>query len=374
MFIGLPFVVRTLQPALEDLDPEIEEAAASLGAGRLATFRRVILPSVLPALLAGFALALARGLGEYGSVVFIAGNRVMETEITPFLIITKLEQYDYAGATAIGVVMLTASFLLLLIINLLAMVEPPLRGRDRVMAHRDHHTSGRLRRAARGRSLTTEPPLVRRLLIGTAVAFLTLFLLVPLVAVFWQAFGKGVSAYFAALADPDTLSAIRLTLLTAAVCVPLGTVFGVAAAWTISKFDFLGKNLLITLIDLPFSVSPVIAGLIFVLLFGWRAGLLGPWLAAHDIKIVFAVPGIILATLFVTVPVRRPRADPLDASPGDRGGRGRPRAGGRRLADLLARHGCRTSSGGCSTASSSATPGRWANSAPWPWCRAGFAA
>ncbi|MGO8689340.1 MAG: sulfate ABC transporter permease subunit CysT [Thermoguttaceae bacterium] len=119
VFIGLPFVVRTLQPALEDLDPEIEEAAASLGAGRLATFRRVILPSVLPALLAGFALALARGLGEYGSIVFIAGNRVMETEITPFLIISKLEQYDYAGATSIAVVMLTASFLLLLIINLL---------------------------------------------------------------------------------------------------------------------------------------------------------------------------------------------------------------------------------------------------------------
>ncbi len=119
VFIGLPFVVRTLQPALEDLDPEIEEAAASLGAGRLATFRRVILPSVLPALLAGFALALARGLGEYGSIVFIAGNRVMETEITPFLIISKLEQYDYAGATSIAVVMLAASFLLLLIINLL---------------------------------------------------------------------------------------------------------------------------------------------------------------------------------------------------------------------------------------------------------------
>ncbi len=117
VFIGLPFVVRTLQPALQDLDPEIEEAAASLGAGRLSTFRRVILPSVLPALLAGFALALARGLGEYGSVVFISGNRYMDTEIAPRVIITKLEQFDYAGATAIGVVMLTASFLLLLLIN-----------------------------------------------------------------------------------------------------------------------------------------------------------------------------------------------------------------------------------------------------------------
>lgn len=118
-FIGLPFVVRTLQPALEDLDPEIEEAAASLGAGRWQTFWRVIFPSVLPALLTGFAMALARGLGEYGSVIFIAGNTPMKTQITPMLIITKLEQYDYAGATAIAVVMLAASFTLLFLINIL---------------------------------------------------------------------------------------------------------------------------------------------------------------------------------------------------------------------------------------------------------------
>ena len=118
-FIGLPFVVRTLQPALEDLDAEVEEAAASLGAGRLSTFRRVILPAVAPALLTGFALALARALGEYGSVVFIAGNMPMRTEIASLLIVTKLEQYDYAGATAIAVVMLAASFVLLLGINLL---------------------------------------------------------------------------------------------------------------------------------------------------------------------------------------------------------------------------------------------------------------
>ena len=118
-FIGLPFVVRTLQPALADLDPEIEEAAASLGAGRIQTFYRVILPMVLPALLTGFALALARALGEYGSVVFIAGNLPMKTEISPVLIFSKLEQYDYAGATAIGVVMLAASFVMLLVINLL---------------------------------------------------------------------------------------------------------------------------------------------------------------------------------------------------------------------------------------------------------------
>ncbi len=118
-FIGLPFVVRTLQPALEDLDPEVEEAAACLGASRLRTFQRVILPAVLPALLTGFALAFARALGEYGSVVFISGNMPMRTEIASLLIITKLEQYDYAGATAIAVVMLFASFVLLLAINVL---------------------------------------------------------------------------------------------------------------------------------------------------------------------------------------------------------------------------------------------------------------
>ena len=116
-FIGLPFVVRTLQPALEELDAENEEAAASLGASRWQTFRRVIVPTILPALLTGFALAFARALGEYGSVVFISGNRPMETQITSFLIISKLEQYDYPGATAIAVVMLSASFLILLAIN-----------------------------------------------------------------------------------------------------------------------------------------------------------------------------------------------------------------------------------------------------------------
>ena len=121
IFIGLPFVVRTLQPALADLESEIEEAAASLGAGRLQTLRRVLIPAVLPSVLTGFALAFARAIGEYGSVVFISGNMPMRTEITPLLIITKLEQYDYAGATAIAVVLLCVSFVLLLAINILQM-------------------------------------------------------------------------------------------------------------------------------------------------------------------------------------------------------------------------------------------------------------
>jgi sulfate transport system permease protein len=119
VFIGLPFVVRTLEPAIEDLEPELEEAAASLGATRWQTFRRIILPTILPALLAGFAMAFARGLGEYGSVVFISGNMPMKTEIAPLLIVTKLEQYDVVGACAIAVVMLGVSFVLLLVINFL---------------------------------------------------------------------------------------------------------------------------------------------------------------------------------------------------------------------------------------------------------------
>ncbi len=148
---------------------------------------------------------------------------------------------------------------------------------------------------------TTESPWVRRLLIGVALAFLALFLLIPLAAVFYEALRKGWEVYTAALLDEDALSAIRLTLLVAAIAVPLNLGFGIAAAWSIAKFDFRGKNVLLTLIDLPFSVSPVISGLIYVLVFGLQ-GWLGHWLQVNDVKIIFAVPGIVLATIFVTFP------------------------------------------------------------------------
>jgi sulfate/thiosulfate transport system permease protein len=146
-----------------------------------------------------------------------------------------------------------------------------------------------------------DPHWVRRLLIAGTLVIITLLLILPLAAVLIQAFAKGWSAYADSLTHPDTLAAMRLTLITAFVTVPLTTVFGVSAAWAIARFEFKGKSFLITLIDLPFSVSPVIAGLIYVLVFGAQ-GWLGPWLSAHDIKVVFAVPGIILATLFVTFP------------------------------------------------------------------------
>jgi sulfate/thiosulfate transport system permease protein len=147
----------------------------------------------------------------------------------------------------------------------------------------------------------SESSLVRWSLIGLTLAYLGVFLVVPLLAVFVKAMEKGVTVYWSAISDPAALAAIQLTLLTAAIAVPLNVLFGVMAAWAVAKFEFPGKHLLITLIDLPFSVSPVISGMIFVLLCG-RQGVFGPWLAGHEIKIVFALPGIVLATIFVTFP------------------------------------------------------------------------
>ncbi len=162
---------------------------------------------------------------------------------------------------------------------------------------------------------TAEPLVVRGLLIAVAALFLTLFLFLPLATVFGQAFERGVGAYFAALREPDALAAIRLTLITAAIVVPLNVVFGVAMAWAIAKFEFRGKSLLTTLIDLPFAVSPVISGLIYVLLFGLQ-GWFGPWLKEHNIQIIFAIPGIVLATLFVTCPLVARELIPLMQSQG----------------------------------------------------------
>ncbi|HVC43608.1 MAG TPA: sulfate ABC transporter permease subunit CysW [Candidatus Binataceae bacterium] len=171
---------------------------------------------------------------------------------------------------------------------------PPDRAARAAAAHADG-TSARLTRAI------ADPPWVRALIIGAALIFLALFLVIPLAAVFVAAFAQGVGVYLAAVTNPEARSAIRLTLLTAGIAVPLNMIFGLAAAWAITRFDFRGKNLLTTLIDLPFAVSPVIAGMLYVLLFGAQ-GLLGQWLADRGIRIIFAVPGIVLATIFVTLP------------------------------------------------------------------------
>jgi sulfate transport system permease protein len=156
-------------------------------------------------------------------------------------------------------------------------------------------------RPPKGRSAVQEPFGVRLALVGVAVLFLGIFVLVPLLAVFCEAFKKGLGVYFASFNDSAAIAAIQLTLLVAAIAVPLNLVFGVAAAWAIAKFDFPGKSLLITLIDLPFAVSPIVAGLIYVLVFGAQ-GWLGPFLQEHHVQVIFAVPGIVLATVFVTFP------------------------------------------------------------------------
>ncbi len=162
---------------------------------------------------------------------------------------------------------------------------------------------------------TTEPVLVRWILIGSALLFMAVFLVIPLAAVFAQAFSKGIGYYLHSLANPLTLNSIKLTCLAAGISVPLNCVFGIAAAWAIAKFDFFGKNILITLIDLPFCVSPVIAGFTYILVFGAQ-GWFGPWLLNHGIQIIFAVPGIVLATMFVTFPFVARELIPLMQSQG----------------------------------------------------------
>jgi len=154
---------------------------------------------------------------------------------------------------------------------------------------------------SRPRAATQDHPVARVLLVGTAAFFIALFLLLPLITVFAEALKNGVTAAVTAITEPDALSAIRLTLIAAGIAVPMNVIFGLSASWAISKFDFRGKSFLVTLVDLPFSVSPVVSGLVYVLIFGMQ-GWLGPWLREHDIKIIFALPGIVLATMFVTFP------------------------------------------------------------------------
>ncbi|MDM5454749.1 sulfate ABC transporter permease subunit CysW [Peribacillus simplex] len=165
------------------------------------------------------------------------------------------------------------------------------------------------------RNITKEPKSIQWVLISIVLLFLTLFLVVPLIAIFVKAFEKGAEAYFAAIAHPDTLAAIKLTLIVVLITLPLNAIFGIVAAWTITKYDFKGKNFLITLIDLPFSVSPVIAGLIFVLLFGLH-GTLGPLLQTFDIKVIFSIPGIVIASIFITFPFIARELIPLMQSQG----------------------------------------------------------
>lgn len=296
IFVGIPFVVRAVQPVLEKLDRQYEEAAMILGAGRCYTFFRVVLPELLPAVLAGFGLAFARGIGEYGSVVFIAGNIPYKTQIAPLLIMAKLEQYKYEDATAIALVLLLLSFILMLVINSIQIYM------QRFSSNQDG-TGGGINSIQK----VIEPPkdnyghILRYILIGVGALFLFFMLILPLAVVAVNALREGWAAYSGALADEYTGKALQLTLLATVSAVAVNTVFGIFAAYLLSKFYFRGREIVATLIDIPFSISPVIAGLVFILTFG-TVGWMGDFLNAYNIKIVFAVPGIILATIFVTFP------------------------------------------------------------------------
>lgn len=168
----------------------------------------------------------------------------------------------------------------------------------------------------KAKSAITEPAWCRRLLIGVALTFLLFFLLIPLFSVFFEAFRRGIPAFLDAFEDENALAAIRLTLTVALICVPVTAVFGLAAAWAITKFNFRGKSLLTTMIDLPFAVSPVIAGLIFILIFSGTHGWLGPWVESMGLRVIFALPGIVLATMFITLPFVARELIPLMQSQG----------------------------------------------------------
>ena len=307
VFTGFPFVVRAVQPVLEEIDQDTEQAAATLGANRWDVVRRVILPQLLPPALTGFTLAFARSVGEYGSVIFISANKPFESEIAPVLIVSRLEAFAYREAAAIASVLLATSFIILILINRLEQWSQPgrapvkLKFLETVAQWIDVPFGWMASRIPFAFSSWVSRHMPKLLILAT-VGLVTVLIVIPVVNVFAQAFAPGVVAYWHSLADdPDTRHSIFLTAMIAPLAVAMNTAFGIAAAYTIARFRFRGRGLLISLIDLPFSVSPIVAGLVFVLLFGMSAPL-GMWLKDHGYQILFAPPGLVLVTAFVTFP------------------------------------------------------------------------
>lgn len=294
IFVGIPFTVRTVQPVLEKLSPSYEEAAFTLGAGRAYTFRRVVLPEVLPALLTGFSLAFARGIGEYGSVIYISGNSAKNrTQVISYVIMQKLNYLDYAGATSIALVMVLISFVMLLFINAIAVYQARKTESDYV--------------ATAGKASSHNDGLMGKVFVVLSVIFVFFMLVLPLISLVHNALSRGFSFYISSLSTEYFRSALAVTLMAAFAALAVNTFFGLSAAWLLTKFSFKGKQVLSALIDIPFSISPVIAGLAYIMTFG-RLGWAYPvleWINSTfgtDIQIVFALPGVVLATIFVTFP------------------------------------------------------------------------
>ncbi len=275
MFVTLPFVVRTVQPVLQELDPELEEAAQSLGASTTTTFRRIVLPNILPGILSGVALAFAKAVGEFGSLVIITGNIPFKTEVSSVHIYGRIESGDSAGAAAVAVVLLGISF-----------ADAPLDRSDPSL--RDE-----------ARPMRT---VVSRLgLRAIALLYLAVILVGPLAIVFWRTFEDGFAPAWDALTTPETLNAFKLTLIITAIAVPVNTVFGIVCALAIVRRRFPGKGVLNAFIDLPLALSPVVVGLALFLLYG-ENGWFGSWLDDHGIQVLFALPSMVIATIFVSLP------------------------------------------------------------------------
>ncbi len=296
IFIGIPFVVRAIQPVLEQFNPAYEEAAYILGANRRLTFFKVILPELGPALLTGFGLAFARGIGEYGSVIYIAGNSAKEhTQVVSYIIMQKLNYLDYGSATAIALVMLIISFFMLLFINI-------------VQVFQSKRTSGVYEVAAKTTGdAMPGPKKSKYLMIAVSVCFIVFMLVMPLISIIRNSLSKGLPFYLDALSSPYVKAAFGVTVFATVITLLVNTFFGIVASWLMTRFDFKGKQVLATLIDIPFSISPVIAGLSFIMMFG-RLGWAFPFIdminqrLGTNIQIVFALPGVVLATIFVTFP------------------------------------------------------------------------
>ncbi len=296
IFVGIPFTVRTVMPVLEKLNSAYEEAAYTLGAGTIQTIRRVILPELYPAILTGFSLAFARGIGEYGSVIYISGNSAREhTQVISYIIMQKLNYMDYESATAIAFVMLMISFAILFVVNSLQIWQSKRAsgtGETVSVVHSDAIKESRI---------------IKGILILVGVVFVVIMLLLPLFYVIVNSLSKGIGFYIGSITTDYVYSAFVVTFFSTVITLVVNTGFGLASSWLLTRYDFFGKRILAALIDIPFSISPVIAGLSYIMMFG-RLGWAYPAITlinntfGTDIQIVFALPGVVLATIFVTFP------------------------------------------------------------------------
>jgi len=269
LFVTLPFVVRSVQPVLIELDREMEEAAASLGARPRTIFRRIVLPNLVPAIASGAGLAFARALGEFGSVVLISGNIPFKTEVASVYLFGQIESDNRPAAAAVSVVLLVLSFVLLLGVSWISTRDIAVRSR---LA---------LRFAALG--------------------YLAALLVLPVGMVFYRTFEHGLGPAWDAVTTPDAQHAFWLTCTMVAIAVPLNTIFGVGLALALVRGRWRGKMIVSAIVDLPFAVSPVVVGLALILVYG-KAGWLGGWLADNGVRVIFSTPGMALATIFVSLP------------------------------------------------------------------------